>query len=151
MEGQLGLSELSIILWVSAVEGCTLSGVPLYLVTAPCGLCWSITTEWLFSLFQLWNDEVITDTAIPIYRQVVIEILRCIDLQGVQLRATHCLYSDMYVFVQLGKEKRRLNWGIIYVVFIHIFAGLNYIWHIDWNDKLKLHGSSIHDCIDGSE
>ena len=30
MEGQLGLSELSVLLWVSAVEGCPLSGVPLY-------------------------------------------------------------------------------------------------------------------------
>ena len=30
MEGQSGLSELSIISWVSAVEGCPLSGVPLY-------------------------------------------------------------------------------------------------------------------------
>ena len=30
MEGQLGLSELSIRLWVSAVQGCPLSGVPRY-------------------------------------------------------------------------------------------------------------------------
>ena len=30
MEGQSGLSELSVISWVSAVEGCPLSGVPLY-------------------------------------------------------------------------------------------------------------------------
>ena len=30
MEGQSGLSELSLISWVSAVEGCLLSGVPLY-------------------------------------------------------------------------------------------------------------------------
>ena len=29
-EGQSGLSELSVISWVSAVEGCPLSGVPLY-------------------------------------------------------------------------------------------------------------------------
>ena len=28
-EGQSGLSELSIILWVSAVQGCQLSGVPV--------------------------------------------------------------------------------------------------------------------------
>ena len=32
MEGQLGLSELSVIAWVSAVEGCLLSGVPLYIL-----------------------------------------------------------------------------------------------------------------------
>ena len=31
MEGQSGLSELSVISWVSAVEGCPLSGVPLYM------------------------------------------------------------------------------------------------------------------------
>ena len=31
MEGQSGLSELSVISWVSAFEGCPLSGVPLYL------------------------------------------------------------------------------------------------------------------------
>ena len=30
MEKQSGLSELSAILWVSAVEVCPLSGVPLY-------------------------------------------------------------------------------------------------------------------------
>ena len=30
MEGQSGLSELSIIMWVSAGEGCLLSRVPLY-------------------------------------------------------------------------------------------------------------------------
>ena len=30
MEGQSGLSELSVISWVSAVEGCPLSGAPLY-------------------------------------------------------------------------------------------------------------------------
>ena len=31
MEGQSELSELSIISWVSAIEGCSLSGVPLYI------------------------------------------------------------------------------------------------------------------------
>ena len=30
MERQSGLSELSVISWVSAIEGCPLSGVPLY-------------------------------------------------------------------------------------------------------------------------
>ena len=33
MEGQLGLGELSVILWVSAFQGCPLRGVPLYLCT----------------------------------------------------------------------------------------------------------------------
>jgi len=32
MEKRSGLSELSVISWVSAVEGCPLSGVPLYYV-----------------------------------------------------------------------------------------------------------------------
>ena len=31
MEGQLALSELSVISWVSAVEGCSLSRVPLHM------------------------------------------------------------------------------------------------------------------------
>ena len=35
MERQWGLSELSAILWVSAVEGCPLSGVPLYIISVP--------------------------------------------------------------------------------------------------------------------
>ena len=35
MEGQSGLSELSVISWVSAFQGCPLSGVPLY---TPCAL-----------------------------------------------------------------------------------------------------------------
>ena len=30
MEGQSGLSELSVMLWVSAIQGCLLSRVPLY-------------------------------------------------------------------------------------------------------------------------
>ena len=30
MEGQSGLSELSVLSWVSTVEGCPLRGVPLY-------------------------------------------------------------------------------------------------------------------------
>ena len=33
MEGQSGLSKLSVISWVSAIQGCPLSGVPLYLST----------------------------------------------------------------------------------------------------------------------
>ena len=33
MGGQSGLSELSIISWVSTVEGCPLSGVPMYYYT----------------------------------------------------------------------------------------------------------------------
>ena len=31
MEGQSGLSELPVISWVSAFQGCPLSGVPLYI------------------------------------------------------------------------------------------------------------------------
>ena len=31
MEKRSGLSELSVILWVSTIEGCPLSGVPLYM------------------------------------------------------------------------------------------------------------------------
>ena len=34
MEGQLGLSELSVISWVSTFQGCPLSGVPLYNLSA---------------------------------------------------------------------------------------------------------------------
>ena len=33
MEWQSGLSELSIISWVSAIQGCPLSGVPLYTIS----------------------------------------------------------------------------------------------------------------------
>ena len=32
MEKRSGLSELSVISWVSAIEGCPLSGAPLYTV-----------------------------------------------------------------------------------------------------------------------
>ena len=38
MEGQSGLSELSIILWVSAIQGCLLSGDFLFLFVV-CLLC----------------------------------------------------------------------------------------------------------------
>ena len=39
MECQSGLSELSVISWVSAIQGCPLSGVPLYsLILSLCGL-----------------------------------------------------------------------------------------------------------------
>ena len=33
MEWQSGLSELSVISWVSAIQGCPLSGVPLYIIS----------------------------------------------------------------------------------------------------------------------
>ena len=36
MEKRLGLSQLSIISWVSAVEGCLLSEVPLYNIIIQC-------------------------------------------------------------------------------------------------------------------
>ena len=41
MEKQSGLSELSVISWVSPVEGCQLSGVPLYYIydKTACGAC----------------------------------------------------------------------------------------------------------------
>jgi len=42
MGGQSGLSELSVISWVSAFEGCLLSGVPLYVRAHMCaceGVC----------------------------------------------------------------------------------------------------------------
>jgi len=35
MKGQSGLSELSILSWVPAVEGCLLSGIPLYYYKLP--------------------------------------------------------------------------------------------------------------------
>ena len=35
-------------------------------------------------------------TSLYLYRQVVMEILRCIDPQGVQLRATRCLFRCVY-------------------------------------------------------
>ena len=34
-----GRTELSVILWLSAVQGCPLSGVPLYFVCSVCVLC----------------------------------------------------------------------------------------------------------------
>ena len=36
MEGQSELSELSVISWMSAIQGCPLSGVPLYHKIATC-------------------------------------------------------------------------------------------------------------------
>ena len=38
MEGQSGLSEFSVISWVSVVEGCPLSEVPLYIMKEMCKL-----------------------------------------------------------------------------------------------------------------
>ena len=61
MEGQLGLSELSTISWVSAVEGCSLNGVPLYTVsvlvcvcTLMCDVCSFVSMPQLSSLV-VWN------------------------------------------------------------------------------------------------
>ena len=42
MEGQSGLSELSVISWVSAFEGCLLGGVPLYTFPVIHTLHWDI-------------------------------------------------------------------------------------------------------------
>ena len=74
------------------------------------------------------------------------EILRCIDPQAVQLRAL--IQTCMYI--EIRKEKTELSYVYSYVVFVHIFAGPNYLWHMDGNDKLKPYGFSIHGCIDGS-
>ena len=54
MEGQLGLSELSVISWVSTFEGCPLDGVPLYYGPSiverfHCSLLWSFCAESLYT------------------------------------------------------------------------------------------------------
>ena len=38
MEGQSGLSELSVISWVAVIQGCLLSGVPLYSTPGAVGI-----------------------------------------------------------------------------------------------------------------
>jgi len=53
MEGQQGISELSVISWVSAVEGCPLSGVPLYVIIVRrynrhwYVTCWMFYSQWI--------------------------------------------------------------------------------------------------------
>ena len=55
MEGQSGLSELSVISWVSAVEGCPLSGVPIPKVLG--GLSMHNVYQALFALFSSLMHE----------------------------------------------------------------------------------------------
>ena len=59
MEGQSGLSELSIILWMSAVEGCPLSRVPLY-NSSGYTFCYQSTKE---------NTKKATDTESPLQEE----------------------------------------------------------------------------------
>ena len=49
MEGQSGLSELSVTSWASAVEGCPLSGVPLYNVNCCKCICHYIVCTYRWS------------------------------------------------------------------------------------------------------
>ena len=53
MEGQLGLSEMSVISWVSAVEGCSLCGVPLYSTQAMKSLLFFAFRETSLTTLQL--------------------------------------------------------------------------------------------------
>ena len=41
MEGQSRLSELSVISWVSAIQGCPFSGVPLYSIDTLCSMMYT--------------------------------------------------------------------------------------------------------------
>jgi len=59
-------------------------------------------------------------------RDTVMQALRVIDPEGVQLRKKHRL-----------KRRKYVN------------PGPNFLWHIDGWDKLKPFGFSIHGCIDG--
>ena len=59
MEGQSGLSELSVILWMSAVEGCPLSRVPLYNSSG--------YTFWYQSIKE--NTKKATDTESPLQEE----------------------------------------------------------------------------------
>ena len=65
MEGQSGLSELSIISWVSAVEGCLFSGVPLYNISG--------YTFWYQALQE--NIKKATDTQSPLQEENLIHVL----------------------------------------------------------------------------
>ena len=56
MGGQLGLLELSVISWVSAVGGCPLSGVPLY--THSTIMCAGLDSEFV-KLFQVHLQKLL--------------------------------------------------------------------------------------------
>lgn len=59
-------------------------------------------------------------------KDTVLEIMRIIDPQGIQLRKAHRL-----------RRRRYIN------------PGPNHVWHIDGYDKIKPYGFAIHGAIDG--
>ena len=73
----------------------------------------------------IWR-RLVTDHGLQVKQKTVLNVLRTLDPDGVELRKAHRL-------------KRRQYYA----------RGPNFIWHVDGYDKLKQFGFCIHAAIDG--
>ena len=76
--------------------------------------------------YRAMHQKLTNDHGLVVTRNVVRQILKVVDPEGVQARSRHRL------------RRRR-----------YCAKGPNYIWHIDGYDKLKPFGFCIHGAIDG--
>ncbi len=78
-----------------------------------------------FGYRAMWR-RLVRDHGLRVKRNDVLNMMKVIDPEGVQLRKAHRLKRRVY------SEK-----------------GPNYVWHMDGYDKLKPFGLCIHGCMDG--
>jgi len=79
----------------------------------------------LFGYRLMW-DRLKTFHGLYVPRSLVMQCIRNMDPEGVEMRRSHRL-------------KRR----------VYLSLGPNFCWHMDGYDKLKPYGFPIHGCIDG--
>ena len=76
--------------------------------------------------YRQMTQRLVTDHRLVVGKETVPELLKILDPEGVELRASHRLKRRQY-----------------------ITKGPNHLWHIDGYDKLKPFGFCIHGAIDG--
>ena len=76
--------------------------------------------------YRSMHERLTTDHQLIVTRNIVHQVLKKLDPEGVQARSRHRL--------------RRQNYST---------KGPNYLWHIDGYDKLKPFGFCVHSAIDG--
>ena len=97
-EGQSGLSELSVTSWVSSVEGCPLSGVPLY-------------TQWLWAKKSHWNItwSWLSDALVSLKEALIFPHIH-VDYPHFPLHYSTCC-SDSLIILYWPNELRPVHLG----------------------------------------
>ena len=76
--------------------------------------------------YRQMTQRLVTDHRLVVGKETVRELLKILDPEGVELRASHRLKRRQY-----------------------ITKGPNHLWHIDGYDKLKPFGFCMHGAING--